>query len=106
MADQNPDEDTAPVGMRPASVASISIFMAFGLAFARFWAFDTSPWQAGDSIAGVLLTTGICVLLVALWRGLDPTVTSVGQFKKIRSLVFSGFILLMLSVGVALAFPH
>lgn len=85
-------------GMRAASVAAISIFLGFSLTFVRFWAFDPTDWVIFDIVPGISILLSLFFLLLALWRGLDPAVTSADEFETIRLHTFIGFTFIALAV--------
>jgi hypothetical protein len=97
-----------PNGYRQGLVTAVTIFLAFTLAFLRFWGFEApGDWWWGSIIVAALMVISLALQIYALWRALrveddKPEVyrVTVGWFMgAITSLVFS-FVMSMFVFGI------
>lgn len=71
---------TVPWGYRPGVITAITVFLAFSLAFARYWAFEVSGgWRWYSVFPVCLMALSVLLQMVALFRALrledvQPTV--------------------------------
>ena len=94
-----------PPGYQQAVVTAITVFLAFSLAFIRFWSFEaTGTWWWGAIVSEILLITSILIQIFVLARALNLKNETKDDYNKtvkwfLRSvvilvigLIFSGII--------------
>jgi len=61
-----------PNGYRQGFVTAITLFLAFTLAFLRFWGFEApGNWWWGSITVAVLMILSLVLQIYALWRALS-----------------------------------
>src|SRR4051812_1506365 len=94
-----------PPGYQQAIVTAITVFLAFSLAFIRFWSFEAEgTWWWGAIVSEILLVTSILMQIFVLARALNLKNETKDDYNKtvkwfLRSvvilvigLIFSGII--------------
>lgn len=65
------DPDTVPWGYRPGIITAITVFLAFSLAFLRYWGFEApGRWHWYSAFAVCLMAASVLLQLIALFRAL------------------------------------
>ncbi|MGH8182404.1 MAG: hypothetical protein ACREPH_01945 [Rhodanobacteraceae bacterium] len=63
--------DTVPWGYRPGIITAITVFLAFSLAFLRYWGFEApGPWRRYSVFSACMMAVSVLLQLVALFRSL------------------------------------
>ncbi|TAN03587.1 MAG: hypothetical protein EPN36_12515 [Rhodanobacteraceae bacterium] len=60
-----------PWGYRPGIITAITVFLAFSLAFLRYWGFEApGPWRGYSVFSACVMAVSVLLQLVALFRSL------------------------------------
>lgn len=63
--------DTVPWGYRPGIITAITVFLAFSLAFLRYWGFEApGPWRVYSVCSACVMAVSVLLQLTALFRSL------------------------------------
>jgi hypothetical protein len=101
-ADPMPEATSGlPAGYREGVVTASTFLLGFGLAFARFWAFAPGVWTPSNLLEGIPLLVGVCLLLWALFRALDPADEGHRHYSTTRHILLLGITLMFLAVVIA-----
>lgn len=68
-ADASPE--TVPWGYRPGIITAITVFLAFSLAFLRYWGFEApGQWRGYSVFSACVMAVSVLLQLYALFRSL------------------------------------
>jgi len=101
--------DTVPWGYRPGIITAITVFLAFSLAFLRYWGFEApGHWRWYSVFPICLMAASVLLQLVALFRALrledvQPAVyrVTVRWFVAAVSVMVAGVLLAAFEVALA-----
>ncbi|GFE72002.1 hypothetical protein [Chroococcus sp. FPU101] len=61
-----------PTGYRQGIISAITVFLAFSLAFIRFWGFEASGnWTGASRVVVTVILTSLGLQIYTLFRALD-----------------------------------
>jgi uncharacterized membrane protein len=101
--------DVVPWGYRPGIITAITVFLAFSLAFLRYWGFETpGAWRWYSLFPICPMAVSVLLQLVALFRALrledvQPAVyrVTVRWFLVAVSMMVAGVLLAALEIALA-----
>lgn len=78
-----PVDNTVPNGYRQAIVTAITVFLAFELAFLRFWAHETTGgWNEGSISVSIIFIGSIVMSTIALVRALSLEDDDKAEYRR------------------------
>jgi hypothetical protein len=93
---------TLPQGYRQGLVTAITVFLGFSLSFVRFWNFEQSgAWTWSAVVPAVIVTAGVVVQIVALYRSLDVRDDDPVRYAATVRWFFGGLVVVVVGVVVA-----
>jgi hypothetical protein len=96
------DRQPLPQGYRQGIITAITVFLAFSLAFLRFWSLEASgAWHGGAVVSAAALAGGVGLHLVALFRALDVRDDDEPRYARTVQIFALGVVAVM--AGVALS---
>lgn len=94
--------ETIPPGYRQSFVTAISVFLAFALAFIRFWAFESKgSWDVLSIISAIIIGVAILLFAITLFRALNVKDELIKEYKKTLQLFKASVIILSLGVIIS-----
>jgi len=91
-----------PQGYRQGLVTAITVFLGFSLSFVRFWNFENpGEWTWSGVIPACVVSAGIMVQLVALYRSLELLDDEPTRYAVTVRYFFVGIVVVVVGVVVA-----
>jgi hypothetical protein len=94
-----------PPGFRQCLVTAITVFLAFSLAFVKYWSFDTEGvWWWGNLLTEIILIASIILQIYVLARALNINDDKTDEYKKTVRYFLRSICILILSVILGVFF--
>ena len=88
-----------PQGYRESLVTAITVFLGFSLYFARWWNLEIpGEWTWKSVVPACIITIGIVVQLVALFRSLDIRDDDESHYRRTVHYFFIGIVIVLAGV--------